>query len=86
MSKKKHRAGMKPIVTTQKELDKIRQEAIKQSMILSAAYLMDEHGYNDEQIVDFWESLTRWVDAIDSHQITIKTVTDIIENTTGLRC
>ena len=86
MSKKKHRSGMKPITTTQKELDQIRQDIIKQSMILTAAYLMDVEGYGEDQIVDFWESLTRWIDAIDAHLITIDTVTEIIEKTTGLRC
>ena len=86
MSKKKHRAGMKPIVTTQKDLDRIQQELVKRTLILSAAYLMDEEGYNDDQIVDFWESLIRWIDAIDKHEISIKTVTEIIEKTTGLRC
>ena len=84
--KKKHRAGQKPIVTTRKEIDKIRQEIVKQSMILSAAYLMDEEGYGEDQIIDYWESLVRWVNAIDRHEISIKTVTDIIENSTGLKC
>ena len=86
MSKKKHRSGMKPITTTRRELDQIRQDIIKQSMILTAAYLMDVEGYGEDQIVDFWESLTRWIDAIDAHLITIDTVTEIIEKTTGLRC
>ena len=84
--KKKYRKGQKPIITTRKDLDRLHQEVVKESFILAAAYLVDEEGYDEDQIIDFWQSLIRWADAIDQHLITIETVTEIIKRSTGLKC
>lgn len=84
--KKKYRKGQRPIVISQQKFQELQDELALQNLLLSAAYLMDEEGYNDAQIVEFWQSLTRWAEAIDEHLISIQTVADIIEKETGLKC
>lgn len=83
---KKYRKGQRPIIMSQQEFKKYQENFVKQNLVLSAAYLMDVEGYDEDQIVDYWESITRWVDAIDKHVITLRTVQDIIEKTRGLKC
>ena len=68
----------------EKQIRKIEQETWQKCLILSAAFLMDELDYSDERIIEYWDSMTNYMDAIDSHLITMDQVCDIIKDHTGL--
>ena len=58
-------------------------KAVKRVLILSASYLMEEQDWNDDKLVEYYEAICRWSDAIDSHLISIQKVVDIINEKTG---
>lgn len=82
MSRPKH---TKTITISKTQLRKHDDEIVQKMIILSAAYLMDEMDYSDDRIVDYWEGLTRYAEAIDEKLITIRQVNNIIEEKTGLK-
>lgn len=82
MSRPKH---TKTITISRQQLRKHDDEIAVKMIILSAAYLMDEMDYDEDRIIDYWNGLTRYADAIDKKLITIRQVNDIIEQKTGLK-
>ena len=68
-----------------KAINKLESETWKKEMILSAAYLMDEFGYDEERVCEFWDGMNRYLDAVKGHIITINKVIDIIEKHTGIK-
>ena len=58
-------------------------KAVKRVLVLSAAYLMEEADWDDNDLVEYYEGICRWSDAIDSHLIQIQQVIDIINEKTG---
>ena len=68
----------------EKQIRKIESETWQKCMILSAAYLMDEFGYDEDRVISYWDGLTRYLDAIDQKIITMDKVCDIIHEHTGL--
>lgn len=67
-----------------RQIKKIEDTIGQRVIILSAAYLMDEFDYSEEAIVEYWEGMLRYMDAIDKKLITIDKVCEIIETHTGL--
>lgn len=41
--------------------------------------------YEAERLLDFWDGVARYADAIDDNIITLRRVTEIIEEHTGLK-
>lgn len=78
MDKKKHKPhhNNSPRINNEKTINRI--------LVLCAAYLMEEDGYDDEHICDFYESMIRWCGAVDTHLITIDQVIQIIKDHTGM--
>lgn len=68
---------------TEKERLLSVNRAVKRVLILSSAYLMEEEGWDDEKLVDYYEAIERWSEAIDSHLITIQKVVEMINEKTG---
>lgn len=75
----------KSITISKTQLRRHDDEVVQKMIILSAAYLMDEMDYSEDRIVEYWEGLTRYAEAIDQKLITIRQVNDIIEQHTGLK-
>lgn len=57
--------------------------AVKRTLILCAAFLMEEEGWDDDRLTDFYAGIVRWSEAIDSHLINIQNVIEIIKDKTG---
>lgn len=54
-------------------------------LVLVTAYVMEDLGGDEAKVIDFWESIARYSDAIDEHLITINKVKQIIEDYTGIK-
>ena len=68
----------------EKAVRKIEQETWQKCLILSAAFLMDEMGYSEDRIIEYWDSMTHYLDSINDKIITMDKVCDIIHEHTGL--
>jgi hypothetical protein len=69
---------------SEKDIKHIENVACQKILILSAAYLMDEMDYSEDKVVEYWDSITRYVTAIKDHTITLDKVCEIITEHTGL--
>ena len=85
MSVPRARKPKSTVTLTRKDLERFQVDQIQKAFILTAAYLMDDFNYDPEQLVDFWEGVVRYADAIDSKLISLQKVTEIIEEHTGLK-
>lgn len=67
-------------------VNKAKMSAVEQTMILVAAYLMEEpeFNYSDERICELWEGISRWSEAVKDHTISCQKVCEIIKEQTGL--
>lgn len=74
----------KKIEVTPRKLQEIKDDTAKQMILLLLAYLMDEVDYSAEKLIDVYNSLTRYVAAINDHLISVKAIQSIIKNNTNL--
>ena len=44
---------------------------------------MEEEGWDEDKLIDYYEAISRWSDAIDKHLISAKQVAEIINERTG---
>ena len=84
MSVPKARKPKTHITLTQRDITRIREEATARALVLATAYLMDDMDYDEDRLRDFWDGVARYADAIDTKLISINTVTQLIEEHTGL--
>lgn len=70
---------------TARKLEEVKKEAVGQTFLLVAAYLMDELDYDEKKILDLWDGITRYSEAIDKKLLTMGKVCYIIEKHTGLK-
>ena len=75
----------KRITITPRKLQEIKTEAIGQTFLLFAAYLMDELEYSDERILELWDAVARYSDAVKNKDITMNKICKIIEEHTGMK-
>ncbi len=68
---------------TEKERLISAQRIVKRVLVLSAAYLMEEQDWDDDKLIEYYDAICRWSDALDSHLITIHKVIDMINEKTG---
>ena len=74
----------KKIEITPRKLNEIKQEIAGQTMILTLGYLMDDLDYDADRLIEVWEGLTRYAEAVNSHIISLDKVCEIINANTGL--
>ena len=58
-------------------------KAVKRTLIMVAAYLMEELDWDDDRLCEFYDAIVRWCDAVDKHWISIDQVIKIINEKTG---
>ena len=75
----------KKVMITPRKIEDIKLDAIMQTMLLSASYLMDEMNYSEERIMQYWDGVARYSQAVKDHDITMLKVCQIIEEHTGLK-
>ena len=74
----------KKIEVTPRKLTEIKHDIAGQTMILTLGYLMDDLEYDPDKLIEVWNGLSRYAEAIDTHLITLNKVCDIINENTGL--
>lgn len=82
--KKLRRPSQKVITLTAREITRIKKEISDRTLTLITAYLMDELDYDEDKIIELWEGITRYSEAIKDHSITLNKVKDIIQEKTGI--
>ena len=74
----------KKIEVTPRKLEEIKKDIAGQTMILTLGYLMDDMEYDPDKLIEVWDGLTRYAEAVNSHIISLNKVCDIINENTGL--
>ena len=74
----------KKVMLTPRKVEDIKLEAIMQTMLLAASYLMDELDYSEDRLLAFWAGVTRYSQAVKDHDITMNKVCLILKEHTGL--
>ena len=70
-----------------KQLLKIKEEVVSEAVTKTGLlYLaaLSEKGWNEDQIVEMFETIQRYTHYIDDHIITLKYVQHIVEQKTGI--
>ena len=71
---------------TESKLRKIKDEitdaVTEQALLLVTAFCAEEYDLDDEGVLELWDSLSRWSEAIADRTITLQTVKRIIETRT----
>ena len=75
MKKKKKRGPKERLLS--------KQRIVQRMLLLTGAYLMEDYGWDDEKLVEYYTKIAEWSDAIDQHLISCKTVAEIINKQTG---
>lgn len=75
----------KPVMMTQAKINKLKQEQLYKAMIYFVAVCMDEFGWREEEIEAFAIRLDRYMKAVEDHTISLKKVSEIIEEVTGMK-
>ena len=83
MSINTERKTMKGKKKSEKQRVVNSMKATKRVLILSAAYLMEEQDWDDDALVEYYEAIVRWCDAIKDHWISIDQVIKMINEKTG---
>lgn len=86
-AKKKRNSGDKFLVS-EKQLNKIKEElsaeaVTKTGMLYLAA--LAERGWDEDQIIDLFETIQRYAQYIDEHLVRIRDVQQTIETRTGIK-
>jgi len=78
------------VILTEYELKKLKSQIATQTtskvLLLVTSYLMEEPevNFNEDRIIDLWDGVSRYAEAIDQHLITLNQVAGIIKDHTGL--
>lgn len=84
MSRPKKRKPNSQRVITERDLKRMKLEIAHRTLILVTAWTMDELGYSDEKIVEMWDGIARWSEAIDHDKvIKLNDICKIINEHTG---
>lgn len=75
----------KKVVFTPRMIQEIKTEAICQTFLLAATYLMDEMEYSEDRILELWDGISRYADAVRNGTISMNKVCKILEEHTGMK-
>ena len=74
----------KKVEITPKKLEDIKKDVAGQTLILVIGYMMDEMDYDADHLIDIWNGVSRYAEAVDSKLISLNKVCDIINQNTWL--
>lgn len=74
----------KPVVMTKAKVNRLKQDITYKTLVMFIACAMDEMDWGMDQVADFSVRLKRYMDAVDTHLISIHQVAKIVEEVTGM--
>lgn len=85
MSRPKKLKPNDKVVMTKRDLERLRLEVAHRTLLMVTAWTMDELDYDEDRIIEMWDAIARWADAIDRQKvIKLNDIADIINEHTGL--
>lgn len=70
----------KPEVMSRSNVNKL----LSKFLVLTIAYLMEETEFNSvEKLMDFYDGILRWLNAVQDHLITVNKARELVEEHTG---
>lgn len=85
---KKHKDIRQKYMVSEKQMQKMREEvATRATSITGILYLsaLAEKGWTEDEIVELFETVSRYVKYIDDHLVKLEQVQEIIERRTGIK-
>lgn len=85
---KKHKDIRQKYMVSEKQMQKMREEvATRATSITGILYLsaLAEKGWTEDEIVELFETVSRYVNYIDDHLVKLEQVQEIIERRTGIK-
>ena len=79
MSKEK-----KPVMMTQAKIRKLKEDITWKTLVMFIACAMDEFDWGIDEVTDFSVRLNRYMEAVDTHLLSIHKVAEIVEEVTGM--
>jgi len=84
MSRPKKLKPSDKLTLTKRDLERIKTEIAHRTLLMVTAWTMDELDYDEEKIIQMWDGIARWSDAIDNQKvIKLNDIADIINKHTG---
>ena len=84
MAKRKS-TGKRPVTMTLAQLRKIQEKEYWRGLILFIATAMDEFDWTEDEVEAFATRMDRYASAIEDHTISLKKVSQIIEQVMGMK-
>lgn len=87
-ARKKKPDVRKKYTISDKQMDKVKKEITEEAVhIASALHLavLAERGWTEDEIVDLFETVSRYAQYLDDHVVKIKEIEDLIERKTGIK-
>jgi len=85
---KKQKDIRQKYMVSEKQMQKMREEvATRATSITGILYLsaLAEKGWTEDEIVELFETVSRYVNYIDDHLVKLEQVQEIIERRTGIK-
>lgn len=86
--KKSKRDVRQKYTISDKQLLKIKDEVVKETVTKTGLlYLaaLSEKGWTEDQIVEMFETVSRYVNYLDEHLVRLKQIQRIVEERTGIK-
>lgn len=74
----------KPVTMTQAKINKLKEDITWKTLVMFIACAMDEFEWDIEEVERFSVRLNRYMEAVDSHLISVYKVAQIVEEVTGM--
>lgn len=85
MSRPKVKKPKDKVVLTQGDIQRMKVEISHRTLLLVTAWTMDELDYDEDRIIEMWNGISRWSEAIDEKKlIKLNDIANIINDKTGL--
>ena len=85
MSRPKKLKPKDKVVLTKSDITRMFHSATYRAFIMFTCWAMDEWDFDKDKIIQAWDDINRWSEAIDKEKtLKLQTVCDIINEHTGL--
>lgn len=75
----------RPITLTQAKIRKMKEDVTWKTLVMFIACAMDEFDWDENDVEAFSIRLNRYMEAVDTHLISVHKVAKIVEEVTGMK-